>query len=94
MENKIIWIMKNIRIEEVGDINSDFPYLEVFLKDSSNPFLEIGILENKELSFKLYPSNADVLLSIDEWGFILSSAQSFLHVALKNEDDFLNFTDK
>ena len=83
--------MKNIRIEEVGDINSDYPYLEVFLKNSTHPFLEIAISEGKELSFKFYASKTDVQIDIEEWEFILSTAKSFLPRALKNEDDFLNF---
>lgn len=86
--------MKNIRIEEVGDIHADFPYLEVFLKESTNPFLEIAILESKELSFKFYTSKTDVQLDVDAWSFILSTANDFLPRALKNEDDFLNFSDR
>lgn len=86
--------MKNIKIEEVGDIHSDFPYLEVFLKESTNPFLEIAISENKELSFKFYASKTDVQLDVEEWSFILSTANDFLPRALKNEDDFLSFSDQ
>ncbi len=86
--------MKNIRIEEVGDINSDFPYLEVFLKESASPFLEIAISEDKELCFKFYASQTDVQLDVDEWSFILSTANDFLPRALKNEDDFLNFSNQ
>jgi hypothetical protein len=83
--------MKNIRIEEVGDIHSDFTYLEIFWKEHSNPFLEIAISENRELSFKIYASKTDIQLDVEEWGFILSTANDFLPRALKNEDDFLNF---
>ncbi|WP_288438505.1 hypothetical protein [uncultured Chryseobacterium sp.] len=83
-----------IKIEEFGDINSDYPYLEVFLKDSINPFLEVAISENKELSFKIYSSTIDIQLNIEEWQFILSKAETFMAQALKNEDDFLNFTDQ
>lgn len=86
--------MKNIRIEEVGDINSDFPYLEVFLKESTSPFLEIAISDNKELSFKVYASNKDIQIEIHDWDFIQSTAKKFLLRALKNEDDFLNFADR
>jgi hypothetical protein len=84
--------MENIRIEEVGDINSDFPYLEVFLKEDTTPFLEIAISEDKELFFKIYASKTDVQLEVKEWEFILSTANNFLLKALKNEDDFLNFS--
>ena len=85
--------MKNIRIEEIGDIHSEFPYLEVFFKNCITPFLEIGISEEKEVSFKFYPSKTDFHLTIEEWESILSIAKAFLPKALKNEDDFLSFLD-
>lgn len=86
--------MKNIKIEEVGDINSVYPYLEVFLKDCTSPFLEIAISCDKELSFKFYASNKDIEMSIEDWEYILSTAKDYLPKALKNEDDFLNFKDQ
>lgn len=84
--------MKNIRIEEVGDINSQYPYLEVFLKESIDPFLEIAVSEERKLSFKFYASTAGIELDEEEWSFILSIAKSFLPRVLKNEDDFLSFS--
>lgn len=86
--------MINIRIEEVGDINFDYPYLEVFLKEDNKPFLEIGVSEQKQLNFKFYSSKTDVLMNVEEWEYILSVAKDFLPRALKNEEDFLNFTDQ
>ena len=83
--------MKNIRIEEVGDINSDYPYLEVFLKESTSPFSEIAISDDKELSFKFYATKTDVQIDVKDLEFILLTAKEFLPKALKNEDDFLNF---
>lgn len=85
--------MKKIRIEEVGDINSDYPYLEVFLEESTTSFLEIAISEDKELLFKFYASKTDIQIEIEDWDLILSAAKEFLPRALKNEDDFLNFTE-
>lgn len=85
--------MKNIRIEYVGDINSDYPYLEVFLNESVNPFLDIGITKEKTLYFKLYISKNDILMNFEDWEYILSSAKEFLPEALKNEEDFLKFAD-
>ncbi len=81
-------------IEEVGDIHSDYPYLEVFLKESTSPFLEIAISEDKTLSIKFYASQTDVLLDVDEWSFILSTATDFLPRSLKNKDDYLNFSNQ
>jgi len=86
--------MKSIKIEEVGDINSDFPYLEVFSNNNESPFLEIGISAEKELSFKFYTLKFDVVIGLEDWEYILSTAKSFLPKALKNEDNFLNFSDQ
>ncbi|HBZ66349.1 MAG TPA: hypothetical protein DEO70_05875 [Bacteroidales bacterium] len=85
--------MKNIKIEEVGDINFDYPYLEIFSKNDKIPFLEISISERKELSLKFYASKTDIQLNIEEWEYILSIAKEFLPRALKNEDDFLKLSD-
>lgn len=85
--------MMNIRIEEVGDINFDYSYLEIFLNDSKSPILEIGISDEKQLVFKFYTCKVDVLMNVEEWEYILSVAKDFLPRALKNEEDFLNFTD-
>ncbi|MDQ0593692.1 hypothetical protein QFZ37_002061 [Chryseobacterium ginsenosidimutans] len=80
----------NIRIEEVGDVNSDYPYLEVFYTGDIAPFLEISI-NNRKLSFKIYNSGKDILLNYEEWEYIHKTANEFLPIALKNEDDYLNW---
>jgi len=86
---KVAKPMKNIRVEDVGDIHSKYNYLEVFYKDFPNPFLEIGITNEKRLSFKFYASNVNIFLNVEELEYILSTAKDFLPRALKNEDDFL-----
>lgn len=83
--------MKNIRVEKVGDINSDFPYLEIFLFNSKNPFLEVSISQEKQLSFKFYASKLDFSLSLEDWEYILFTAKEFLPTSLKDEEDFSNF---
>lgn len=85
--------MENIRIEEVGDINFEYPYLEVFIKDFTEPFLEIGISEDKELLFKLYPSKNNLYLNMVEWNNILIAANDFLFKSIKNKIDFDNYED-
>lgn len=85
--------IENIRIEKVGDIHSDYPYLEIFLKGEGSPFLEASISSDKTLCFKIYSSNKDILLKSNELKYILSVAQEFLLPALKNEDDLLNLID-
>jgi hypothetical protein len=85
--------MKNIRIDEVGDINSNYPYLEIFYLDNDNPFLEVSISENLELIFKFYPSDINIQLHLEDWERILFISKDFLPKALKNENDFSNFFD-
>jgi len=80
----------NIKIEEVGDINSDYPYLEVFYGGDSAPFLEVSI-NNMKLSFRIYSSEKDIVLNPEDWEYIHKVAEEFLIRALKNEDDYLNW---
>jgi len=83
--------MKIIRIEEVGDINFDYPYLEIFFNESKTPFLEVSISEEEQLVFKFYSSKKDIILNIEEWEQILHKSKEFLLNALKNEATFINF---
>jgi hypothetical protein len=85
---------KKVRIEEVSDVNFDFPYLEVFYLESLNPFLDIGISESNQLEFKLYPNQSEINLSIDDLDYILGIAKEFLPKALKNEQDYMNWQGK
>lgn len=80
--------MRNIRIEEVGDINVIYPYLEVFLDNETSPFLDIGINDDREITFKYYASQRDVTLGVEDWEHILNTAKDFLPKALANEDTF------
>ncbi|AZB24807.1 hypothetical protein EG339_09470 [Chryseobacterium bernardetii] len=80
----------DIRIEEVGDINSEYPYLEVFFNDNKSPFLEIAIY-NRELSFKIYNVEKEIILKYEQWVHIQKTAGDFLPRALKDEDDYNNY---
>jgi hypothetical protein len=66
--------MKSIRIEFVGDINSTYPYLEVFQEQALAPFMEVGITDGKELCFKFYPIAEALTLSLEQWERILTVA--------------------
>lgn len=83
--------MRTIRIEEVGDIQCKYNYLEVFLDDSNTPFLDISISDERYLVFKFYPSDTGYEIGIEDWEHVLSTANNFLPKALKNEDDFIDF---
>lgn len=77
--------MKSIRIEFVGDINSTYPYLEVFQEQVLAPFMEVGITDSKELCFKFYPTAEKLTLSLEQWERILTVAKDFLPKSLANE---------
>ena len=83
--------MHRVRIEKVGDVNFTYPYLEVFINDATSPFLEIGISEKSELTFKFYPLDHVVLLNSNDWHQITTRANEFLPQAIKDEHDFSNF---
>ncbi len=85
---------RNIKIEWVSTIEFDYPYLEVFYKNTNKPFLDIGITSEKELNFKFYPFDTDLELTMGDLEKILKTAKDFLPKALKNEDDFLNWNEK
>lgn len=82
---------KNIRIEEVGDINYDYPYLEVFYHEATTPFMEIGINGNKQLAFKFYPYKDEIEIGEEDFLYIVQASKDFYDKALKNEEDFLRF---
>ena len=83
--------MKNIKIELVTDVNSTYCYLEVFYKKNLNPFLEVGITDDRQLYFKFYADAADVSLNVEDWDYIKSESNDFFPKELKNADDFLTY---
>lgn len=80
--------MTPIRIEKVGDINFTYSYLELFKEQELNPFMEIGITDDRELSFTIYPVAEKVILTLEQWEHILTTAKEFLPEALRDEDSF------
>jgi len=66
----------------------------IFFERWQCPFIEIAISDEKELSFKFYPSNKDIGVTLADMENILSASKEYLPKVLKNEDDFLNFTIK
>lgn len=82
--------LKKIRIEKVGDINYDYPYLEVFYLGASQPFLDIGINDEKKLDFKFYKYPIEITLTVTDMDYILSTAKEFLPQAISDEEAFLN----
>ncbi|PKK36513.1 hypothetical protein BWI96_11705 [Siphonobacter sp. SORGH_AS_0500] len=79
--------MASIRIEKVGDINVTYPYLELFQEQQINPFMEIGITDHQELSLTIYPVAEKVVLTLEQWEQILTTAKEFLPNTLRDEED-------
>jgi hypothetical protein len=77
----------DLRFEEVGDINFKYRYIEVFYKKHPNPFLDIGINENKELEFGFYPTETNIVISLDEMLKIVEQAKQFYPKAVKDEGE-------
>jgi hypothetical protein len=77
--------MKELIFEKVGDINSTYPYLCVYIQGESNPFMEIAVSDTKALELTFYSSEKNVVLDASQWEEILRKAREFLPKALENE---------
>ncbi len=86
--------MKALRYEKVGDITTKYSYLQIFFEDENEAFMEIGVTDNKELSFKTYSTRSSIELTIENWEDILKVAKAFLPEALKDEEDFESFIER
>ena len=79
--------MSQLIFEQVGDINSTYPYLCVYVSsDKTNPFMEISVNDNKELQFTIYAFSKNVTLASSQWEEIQTRACAFLPKALADED--------
>ena len=83
--------MKVLRYEKVGDISSTYSFLEVYFESGGEPFMEIGVTDSKELSFKTHVTTNEIELTLQHWEDILKTAKEFLPEALKDEEDFESF---
>jgi hypothetical protein len=87
IREKIIYFSGMIlRFEKVGDINTTYPYIEVFLANEKTPFMDIGINDSKQLEFFLYPPT-EIKLSLMQLEEIIDRAKIFYPKALKDEED-------
>jgi len=83
--------MKTLRFEKVGDIRFKYSYMEVFFENGKEPFMEIGVTDNRELCFRTYANTNPVELTVKHWEDILKKAKEFLSEALKDEENFESF---
>ncbi|CAG9188008.1 MULTISPECIES: hypothetical protein [Burkholderia] len=72
--------------EKVGDINSLYPYICVYMQGESNPFMEVGVTEEKQLAFTFYVNDKNVALSVEQWDEIAKRGREFLPRAIADED--------
>ena len=83
--------MKRLKFEKVGDINSDFPYINVYLVDFDEPIIEIAVDEHNNIKFVMYKNNInDVVLSVENLKEILRVGEDFLPKALEDQKSELN----
>jgi hypothetical protein len=73
--------------EKVGDIKSTYPYICVYDEhDRLNPFMEIGVTDDKQLQYTIYANARNIVLSSEDWNLIQSKALEFLPKALADEE--------
>jgi hypothetical protein len=72
--------------EKVGDINSVYPYICVYVEGESNPFMEIAVSEEKQLAFTFYANNQNIVLSVEQWDEIVRRGREFLPKAIADEE--------
>jgi hypothetical protein len=68
--------------EKVGDINSLYPYICVYMEGEGNPFMEIAVTEEKQLAFTFYVNDKNVVLSVEQWDEIARRGREFLPKAI------------
>jgi len=73
--------------EKVGDINTTYPYLCVYDEhDRINPFMEIGVTDDKQLQYTIYANTRNIVLSVEDFWLIQDRALNFLPKALSDEE--------
>lgn len=72
--------------ERVGDINSIYPYICVYMEGGRHPFMEIGVTEAKQLAFTFYASDENVALTVEQWDEIVKRGREFLPRAIADEE--------
>ncbi|WP_124602565.1 hypothetical protein [Burkholderia sp. Bp8963] len=71
--------------EKIGDINSLYPYICVYVEGEANPFMEIGVTEDKRLEFSIYINDKSMALSVEQWGEIERCGKEFLPKAIADK---------
>ncbi|GAB5094621.1 hypothetical protein [Caballeronia sp. GAFFF2] len=72
--------------EKVGDVNSLYPYICVYVEGEGNAFMEIGVTDEKQLAFTFYANDKNVALTIEQWEEIVKRGREFLPKAIADEE--------
>ncbi|MBF7978762.1 MULTISPECIES: hypothetical protein [Rahnella] len=72
--------------EKVGDINTEYPYLNVYIYGCSDPFMEISISHEKNILFTLFLATDNIVLSSEQWIEIKCKSDLFLKKTLADEE--------
>ncbi|MBW9104143.1 hypothetical protein [Paraburkholderia phenoliruptrix] len=56
------------------------------MEGKSNPFMEIGVTEEKQLTFTFYANDKNVALTVEQWGEVVKRGREFLPKAIVDED--------
>lgn len=78
----------NLVFEKCSDINENYPFLLIYLKniDENNPFMEISINKEQDLQYILDYEyfNKNIVLSNEEWSLIYRKGHDFFIETMEN----------
>ena len=86
--------MSKLFYVKASDVECDFCFLEVSQIEGAEPFMDIRISDEKELSFYLYPNKTNVALAPEQWLDIHEQALSFYQSEIANEESFTDWVSK
>jgi hypothetical protein len=78
---------QKLRFEVVGDITVKYCYICIYDDvDTIQPFMEIGISDDKQLVYTIYKNDRNVAINTEDWDKIASVAKEFLPEEIAREE--------
>jgi hypothetical protein len=77
-----------VRFENVTDINYTYSYVAVYGDDYSEPFMEIGLTDDKDLFYLILPDSLFIQISGPQWNRIFEVGRAFQLEAIATEENF------
>ncbi|WP_275761256.1 hypothetical protein [Ralstonia pseudosolanacearum] len=62
-----------------------YPYMCIYREGESEPFMEIGITDAKEIEVTIYPNERNVVIGVGQWEEISKRARIFLQRVLADD---------